>query len=160
MRLREGDRVHEIAVAPASAEEGVTEVVIDGRPQPVRLRRLGGSRFALEAGARRETFHCVREGARVHLFWRGAVHVLVEEREGGRPAQRGESGRLEAPMPGKVTAVKVEAGQPVVKGQELLVIEAMKMENALRAPRDGRVKDVRVAPGEMVSPGRVLVELE
>ena len=43
-------------------------------------------------------------------------------------------------MPGKVIAVKVEAGQTVAKGQELLVVEAMKMENAIRAPRDGRVK--------------------
>ena len=61
-------------------------------------------------------------------------------------------------MPGKVTAVKVAPGQTVVKGQELLVIEAMKMENALRAPRDGRVKDVNARLGEMVSPGLVLVE--
>ena len=46
------------------------------------------------------------------------------------------------------------------KGQELLVVEAMKMENALRAPRDGTVKAIRAKPGDMVSPGIVLVELE
>jgi biotin carboxyl carrier protein len=63
-------------------------------------------------------------------------------------------------MPGRVSAVKVAPGQAVTKGQELLVIEAMKMENALRAPRDGRVKHVRVRLGEMVGPGLVLVELE
>ena len=159
MRLREGDRVHEIAVHPSSIAEGFTEVVVDGRPQRVRLVRLGGGRFALEVGARCHMFHCAREGSLVHLFWRGAVHALVEERSGARPA-RGETGRLEAPMPGKVTAVKVAPGQAVVKGQELLVVEAMKMENALRAPRDGRVKEVRTRLGEMVSPGVVLVELE
>ena len=102
----------------------------------------------------------MRDGATIHLFWRGVVHVLHQEREGGRRSPRGEGARLEAPMPGKVTAVKVAPGQTVVKGQELLVIEAMKMENALRAPRDGRVKDVRARLGEMVSPGLVLVELE
>ena len=63
-------------------------------------------------------------------------------------------------MPGKVIAVRVEVGQEVVLGQELLVIEAMKMENALRAPRAGRVKSVLARAGEMVSPGAVLVELE
>jgi 3-methylcrotonyl-CoA carboxylase alpha subunit len=160
VKLREGNRVHEIAVHPGSAGEGDAEVVIDGRPQQIRLVRLGGGRYVLEAGARREAFHCVREGALVHLFWRGAVYSLVEEREGARPAQRSEDGRIEAPMPGKVTAIKVAPGQAVVKGQELLVVEAMKMENALRAPRDGRVKEVRARLGEMVSPGVVLVELE
>ena len=48
----------------------------------------------------------------------------------------------------------------MTKGQELLVVEAMKMENALRAPRDGTVKSVSARPGDMVNPGVVLVELE
>jgi 3-methylcrotonyl-CoA carboxylase alpha subunit len=48
----------------------------------------------------------------------------------------------------------------VRKGEELLVVEAMKMENALRAPRDGVVRAVHVGVGEMVAPGRALVELE
>lgn len=160
MRLREGDLVHEIAVHPSLGNEGPTEVVVDGRRQTVWLRRVGEGRFVLRAGSLRETFHCVKDGATIHLFWRGVVHVLHQEPEGGRLSPRGEGARLEAPMPGKVTAVKVAPGQTVVKGQELLVIEAMKMENALRAPRDGRVKDVRARLGEMVSPGLVLVELE
>jgi 3-methylcrotonyl-CoA carboxylase alpha subunit len=63
-------------------------------------------------------------------------------------------------MPGKVIKLNVEPGQIVVRGAEILVIEAMKMENALRAPRDGRVKAVAAKVGEMVSPGVVLVELE
>ena len=63
-------------------------------------------------------------------------------------------------MPGKVIAVKVEAGQAVTRGQELLVVEAMKMENAIRAPRDGVVKSISARVGDMVSPGMVLVELE
>jgi 3-methylcrotonyl-CoA carboxylase alpha subunit len=63
-------------------------------------------------------------------------------------------------MPGRVAAVKVAAGQHVAKGEELVVIEAMKMENALRAPREGVVRAVHVAAGDMVAPGRALVELE
>jgi 3-methylcrotonyl-CoA carboxylase alpha subunit len=63
-------------------------------------------------------------------------------------------------MPGKVIAVKVAAGQQVTRGQELLVVEAMKMENAIRAPRDGRIKSVSAAVGDAVSPGTILVELE
>ena len=63
-------------------------------------------------------------------------------------------------MPGKVIAVRVAPGQAVRKGDEMLVIEAMKMENALRAPHDGTVKAVTVRVGDMVSPGTVLVELD
>jgi biotin carboxyl carrier protein len=63
-------------------------------------------------------------------------------------------------MPGKVIKVNVEPGQLVARGAEILVIEAMKMENAIRAPRDGRVKSVAARVGETVSPGVVLVELE
>ena len=88
------------------------------------------------------------------------MYRLTEEREGSRGPERGGAGGLQAPMPGKVIAVRVRVGEEVAKGQELLVVEAMKMENALRAPRAGRVKAVLASVGEMVSPGALLVELE
>ena len=93
MRLREGDLVHDIAVHPSPGNEGALEVVVDGRRQTVWLRRLAEGRFVLQAGSLRETFHCVTDGGTVHLFWRGGVHVLQQEREGGRPSPRGEGAR-------------------------------------------------------------------
>jgi biotin carboxyl carrier protein len=63
-------------------------------------------------------------------------------------------------MPGRVIAVKVAAGQKVARGEELLVVESMKMENAIRAPRAGTVRAVAAKVGDMVGPGAVLVELE
>ena len=116
--------------------------------------------FVWRDGTRVETFHCVRDGDLIHLFWRGTVYRLEEDRESLRSGHRSGSGALEAPMPGRVIAVGVEPGQAVKKGQELLVVEAMKMENALRASRDGIVKSVAVRPGDMVAAGAVLVELE
>jgi len=77
-----------------------------------------------------------------------------------RAAARHASGALEAPMPGKVIAVRVSPGQQVARGDELVVVEAMKMENALRAPRAGTVKAVAARVGDMVAPGVALVELE
>lgn len=62
-----------------------------------------------------------------------------------------------APLPGRILKVSVEIGQSVTRGQELCVIEAMKMENSIRAPQDGTVKDVRVAVGQTVTPGAVLI---
>ena len=63
-------------------------------------------------------------------------------------------------MPGKVIAIKTRVGESVKKGDEILVVESMKMENAIRAPREGRIKSIAAALGEMVGPGRVLVEIE
>ena len=95
--------------------------------------------------ARARTLHLVRDGAVVHLSWGGVAYTLAEEREGARSARRHDKGALEAPMPGRVAAVRVAAGQRVAKGEELLVVEAMKMENALRAPGDGVVRAVHVS---------------
>jgi acetyl/propionyl-CoA carboxylase alpha subunit len=116
--------------------------------------------FVWRDGDHVETFHCVRDGGVIHLFWRGTAYRLEEDGESSRSPHRAVSGALEAPMPGRVIAVRIEPGQAVTKGQELIVVEAMKMENALRAPRDGTVKSVAARPGDMVSPGVVLVELE
>ena len=69
-------------------------------------------------------------------------------------------GHLDAPMPGQVLAVKVASGQHVTKGQDLVVVEAMKMEHTLRAPADGTVQAVRCAPGDQVTRGQVLVDFQ
>ncbi len=64
-----------------------------------------------------------------------------------------------APMPGTVRALDVGAGEPVAAGDRLCVLEAMKMEHALRASRDGVVADVMVAVGDQVAAGTPLVRL-
>ena len=112
------------------------------------------------APSRAVRFHLARDGGTTYLFWEGAAYTLEDEPEGARPSRRQEGGTLEAPMPGRVAAVRATPGQRVRRGEELVVVEAMKMENAVRAPRDGVVRAVHVSPGEMVSPGRPLVELE
>ena len=157
LRLVWGEEGHDAAVRP---DPDGLRVTVDGREFLVRVREAAPGTFALEEGARRETFHCVRDGDEVHLFWRGVAYRLTREREGARAATRPAASGLTAPMPGKVIVVRAAAGQAVRKGDELLVIEAMKMENALRAPRDGVVKSVAARAGDMVSPGVVLVELQ
>ena len=67
--------------------------------------------------------------------------------------------RVCAPMPGRVLRVLVEAGATVVTGQALVVIEAMKMENALTALRDGVVHEVAVVEGASVEAGRLLLRV-
>ena len=60
-------------------------------------------------------------------------------------------------MPGLIVAVAVAPGQEVKVGQELCVLEAMKMENVLRAERDGTVAEVKVAPRDTVAADQVLL---
>lgn len=63
-------------------------------------------------------------------------------------------------MPGAVVSVNVQAGQTVVDGQDLCVIEAMKMQNILKSERDGKIKSVRVKSGDSVSVDELLIEFE
>ena len=62
-------------------------------------------------------------------------------------------GEIEAPMPGKVTAVEVSNGEKVAKGQRLLTLEAMKMEHALTAPFDGTVTELNANPARRSARG-------
>ena len=66
---------------------------------------------------------------------------------------------VKAPMPGNILDVKVKAGDSVTKGQTLVVLEAMKMENEIPAPKDGKVAQVVVTKGATVGAGDTLVVL-
>ena len=63
-------------------------------------------------------------------------------------------------MPGRIVRLLVDEGAAVSKGEPLLVVEAMKMENEIKAPRDGMVKRFAVSAGDLVDAKAVLVELE
>jgi biotin carboxyl carrier protein len=67
--------------------------------------------------------------------------------------------KITAPMPGKILGVKVSAGQAVKKGEVLLVLEAMKMENEIVAPSDGTIASVQAAVGDSVEAGATLATL-
>jgi biotin carboxyl carrier protein len=72
----------------------------------------------------------------------------------------GGAGSLCAPMPGVILAVAVKAGDSVARGQEIAVLEAMKMQNVIRSPRDGTIAEVCVAAGQAVGHGDAIVHFE
>ena len=75
------------------------------------------------------------------------------------PAGAAGAVKVAAPMPGKILSIKASAGQAVKKGEVLLILEAMKMENEVVAPQDGTVASINVAEGAMVESGDVLATL-
>jgi biotin carboxyl carrier protein len=76
------------------------------------------------------------------------------------PAGKAGSVEVTAPMPGKILAVKANPGQAVKKGEVILLLEAMKMENEVVAPADGTVASVNVSAGDMVESGDVLATMD
>ncbi|WP_027431807.1 biotin/lipoyl-containing protein [Lachnospira multipara] len=78
-----------------------------------------------------------------------------------KPASTGAAGtiKITAPMPGKILKINVKAGDSVKKGDVLMVLEAMKMENEIQAPQDGVVASVNVAASESVESGQLLASL-
>ncbi len=156
MRLRCGEDLFDVQLREARGE---WEALVNGQPLRLSLRPAGEGRCVVQHAGQPTTLHFARDGGTLHLSWEGVAYRLVEVRDGVRKAARHDTGALETPMPGRVSAVKVAPGQRVAKGEELLVVEAMKMENALRAPRAGVVRAVHASVGEMVAPGRALVEI-
>ena len=157
IRLRCGSDTLEVLVRHTREQ---LEVVVDGETFRPQVEQRGPGRFFLRNGHGVEAFECVRDGDTIHLAYQGQVYRIVQEREGAARTQRHAPGGLEAPMPGKVIRVNVAVGDDVTRGAEILVVEAMKMENAVRAPRDGRIKSLAARVGDTVTPGSVLIELE
>lgn len=151
MKLSCGDRAAEVRI-----EEGTA--VIEGRRVPFEATRAGERLEAIRAGQDVVRVRAERDGNRVLVWCAGSVHEF--RRAKGRATAAGEaSGDLLAPMPGRVRRVVLAAGEKVGRGDVLLILEAMKMEHAIRAPRDGTVVRVHYGEGDLVEAGAVLAEL-
>ena len=165
--LRSGDRTLEIGLTTDGGDlvatlDGATLRVTGLRSGP-RLAAAGGAtvdELWLEIDGRPCRGLVARLRDRVLVTLDGLLYAF-ETGEASRAAGRGGggSGLVTAPMPGKVIAVLVAAGDRVEAGQPLVLVEAMKMETTLAAEIAGRVQKVAVSPGQLVEGGQVLVEI-
>lgn len=126
----------------------------------VRLYSVQPAQVDIEVAGVRQQIDVHRVGD--VLYVDGAVGSTVLAEVPQFPALRSieAPGSLLAPLPGTVVRVAVEAGQSVLTGATVVVIEAMKMEHTVKAPRDGIVQDVCVVVGQAVDAGLALVRLE
>ena len=99
-----------------------------------------------------------RDDERVVVFLEGQTFAFDRSARGSVGAKAGD-GAILAPMPGKVTAVEVAAGDSVTKGQRLLTLEAMKMEHGLTAPFDGVVAELNAVAGAQVQVDALLARI-
>ncbi len=83
---------------------------------------------------------------------------LLLEKMGISNAATAKVNSIKAPMPGLIVGISVQPGDTVSKGDSVLVLEAMKMENLIKAPGDGIVKAIKVTKGDRVEKGQVLIE--
>lgn len=83
---------------------------------------------------------------------------LLLEKMGIQKEHHSKLSNLKAPMPGLVLDIKVEVGQEVKKGDPILVLEAMKMENVLKAAGDAIIKSIEVKTGQAVDKNEILIK--
>ncbi|AZP11998.1 acetyl/propionyl/methylcrotonyl-CoA carboxylase subunit alpha [Undibacterium parvum] len=127
----------------------------------VTLAKVDGSDITLKIGEQTVQGTVVRDGEHFHVFSQGA-HTNLHYKDALAHAGEAEAegGRLTAPMPGKIVAVMVQAGQEVKKGDALVIMEAMKMEHTIAAPHDGVVDEVLYSVGDQVTEGAPLLSFK
>lgn len=132
-------------------------LVLDGRRVEFERPNGEGEVGTLVVGGRRHRCRAARSGERVFVWCDGEVFEFRRAASGrGTAAERGD---LLAPMPGRVLKNFVEPGQVVERGQVLLILEAMKMEHAIRAPREGTLTRLAHREGDLVEAGVALAEI-
>jgi len=162
-------------IATINSKEFLVEIIdehhinINGKVHEIDLESVSGQPVysLIVDGKSHEAY--VREGDdEWQVLLRGRLYPVqvVDEREkrlraaaGGGVAETGEF-HLKAPMPGLVVAVPVSEGQEVKKGQVLLILESMKMQNELKSPRDGVVSKIKVKAGESVEQKQSILSLQ
>lgn len=141
-------------------------VLIDGEERDVDFLNLGGSLYSLIT--ENKSFEAVIDDdeGRIDVMMRGRLFeaqvlderaMLLMQRRGGISSSSGE---VHAPMPGLIVDVTVEDGEAVAKGQTVIILESMKMQNELKSPIDGMVRAINAVAGQAVDKNDLLLEIK
>lgn len=159
LRLRSGSDIISVRLsAPGATRQ---RCGVDGRDCEVELVHAAQEATLLIDGHPVRAL-VARDGPDLAVAVEGVVHRFtpVTETDAAAPkVRRVGSGRVVAPMPGKVLDVVIKLGDDIKAGQPLVILEAMKMEHTLTAEIDGRVAGVHVQPGDMVDGAELLLEI-
>lgn len=161
-------------IATVDDKEFIVEIIderhvnVNGKVYGVDFESVSGQPvYSLIVDGKSHESYVAQGDENWQVLLRGRLYpVFVEdEREkrlrnaaGGQVAEGGEF-HLKAPMPGLIVAVPIEENQEVKKGQVLLILESMKMQNELKSPRDGKVHRIKVKAGESVEQKQTLLSV-
>lgn len=134
----------------------------------VGINQLSGTKYLLNIENSTTEVDINRNGGSLEMFIDGHdMHVRVEpyhlaelRKKAGGGTDDPENKVIAAPMPGLILSTEISPGEKVSKGQTVMIIEAMKMENLIKAPFDGTVKEIFVSKGHAVDKNDKLLELE
>jgi 3-methylcrotonyl-CoA carboxylase alpha subunit len=139
--------------------DGGTQLAVGGQCDLLRFEPVRDG-IDLHFAGQRTRLNLYRFGPVAHVFAAsGATQIIAIDMLAHAGESHAEGGRLTAPMPGKVVSFAVKAGDKVVRGQALAVLDAMKMEHTIAAPADGTVAELLFAPGDQVAEGAELLKL-
>lgn len=148
-------------VIPVSFDPEKKTAQVGGRTYQIQTTRYG-NRVIVDLDGKNYSIEIIQ--GRVYVNGEEQRFTLQKARPkmGGKRAAAALSkgARVKPPMPGRIVSVEVRVGDAVKKGQGLLVLEAMKMQNEITAPVEGLVKAINVKPGQTVDANAVLVEIE
>lgn len=161
-----GQHNHEVA-----PQEGAPEGLLNGDFYALDIEKLDANTWHIikdhksyyvqwvERNDEAKTYTIKVNGALLELTAKNDFDLLLEQM-GMASMGASKASKLKAPMPGKVLDIMISAGQSVAKGEGLLILEAMKMENVLKAEQEGTIKSVNITVGEAVEKNAVLIEFE
>ena len=136
-------------------------IVIDGQTYHVKIKELAGGELEVELDGSIHKVSMAEVTGQDNLSQMLSTSKIAPAPAAPIPPARrttvGGENHLAAPMPGDIVEILVKPGDQVCVGQELCVLEAMKMKNILRSPRDGVVASIEVTLGQSVKYGDVLV---
>jgi biotin carboxyl carrier protein len=154
---------HELLIEPS--ENGGLRLIFDGQSFETSVRNVAPGEYSVLVGDRSFNFVVGRAGGELTVSSRHGLNrvAFFANRRAPSAAPVGQAaGRAEirAMMPGRVVEVTVKVGEHVERGQGIVVIEAMKMENEVKSPRAGTIVQVGVAVGQTVEKGDILAIVE
>jgi biotin carboxyl carrier protein len=147
--------------------KSVHRVSVDGNEFVVDGKKTGRTNYSLivdnrsfeiEVDNTDDEYRVLVDGRNYRIHLVDERRVRIGSAQSGLELQGRQS--ISVPMPGKIVAVLATEGDTVEKGQGLVIVEAMKMENEVRSPIAGEVKEIKVKPGDTVEGGAVLLIVE
>jgi biotin carboxyl carrier protein len=149
---------------------GSRQISVDGKVYDIDFQSISGQPVfsLLVNGSSYQPAVFPGDEDTLQVLMRGALYIAtVEDERERRLKSAGGSGTaasgeftLRAPMPGLIVKVPVDEGQEIKKGDVLVVLESMKMQNELKSPRDGKVARVQVKPGASVEQRQIILSVE